>query len=207
MKLYYAKGACSLAVRIAINELNLNCQYESVDLKDKITEDNQNYLDINLKGAVPALELDNGDVLTENVVIQQYLADTHNGHALLPPIGDLKRYHVLASLEYVSTELHKTLGALFNPNITNDMKSDFIMPMVMNKFKYVNSILEQQDYFSGPAFTLSDGYLFVILRWAKFFEIDLSNFSNILRYFDNLNERESIRKSLEQEGIGSVIFL
>lgn len=113
MKLYYTKSACSLAVRIVLNELGRTFQEEEVDLRAKRTKTEENYLEINPKGAVPALRLDNGDILTENQIILQYLADITPGQKLLAPVGDLLRYHTLEWVNYIATELHKTVGMFF----------------------------------------------------------------------------------------------
>jgi len=129
MKLYYSKGACSLAVRIVINEIGMDAVYESVDLKSKKTESGRDFKAINAKGSVPTLELDNGKILTENAVIQQYLADEAKVYELLPEVGDLKRYRVLEWLNYITTELHKGFGALFNPTMSQDLKDELFIPM------------------------------------------------------------------------------
>ena len=202
MKLYYTKGACSLAVRILINELKLKCDYESVNLKNKVTETGKDFLSVNPKGAVPTLMLDTEEILTENAVIHQYLVETHRNNELLPAIGDIKRYHVLESLNYITTELHKGFGPLFIPDFPEVAKKDFIVPALMKKLKYVDSILGKNSYFCGDHYTLPDGYLFVMLQWAKgIFKMDLSSFSNLRRYFDHLKQRPSVKTSLTQEGL------
>lgn len=201
MKLYYSKGACSFAVRILINELNIPCDFESVDLKSKITETNKNFLEINPKGAVPTLEIEKGHIITENAVIQEYIADTHKANKLLPPLGDIKRYEVLSKLAYVSTELHKTMGAFFMPNIPESLKKDFFLPMIKRKLQYVENVLAKQEYFAGPDFTLPDAYLYVIIMWTGFLKIDITEFKSLRKYFEKLSSRESIKKSLVQEGM------
>src|SRR4051812_37927801 len=113
MKLYFSKGACSLAVRIAINEIGLACDYEAVTLKTHETESGKNYYDINPKGAVPALLLNDGQVLTENNVIQQYVADNFDKDAALLPKSGLERYRVLEWLNYICVDLHKGCSPLF----------------------------------------------------------------------------------------------
>ena len=112
MRLYYSKGACSLAVRIIINEIGTKCEYEAVDLKSKKTETGQDFLTINPKGAVPTLLTENNEILTEALVIQVYLADQFKNHQLLAPLGDFKRYRTMEWLNYVATELHKGVGIL-----------------------------------------------------------------------------------------------
>lgn len=122
MKLYYSAGTCSLAVRIIINEIGLPSTYEAVDLKTKKTASGQDFLQINPKGSVPVIVTDDNEILTENSVIQQYLADKNNASSLLPALGHFKRYRVLEWLNYISTELHKGCGPLFSPSIPVELK-------------------------------------------------------------------------------------
>jgi glutathione S-transferase len=200
MKLYYAKSACSLTVRIIINELGLESAFEQVDLTTKKTESGKDYLSINPKGAVPALDInDKGEILTENAVILQYLADSSKAYSLLPAIGDFKRYRVLEWLNFVATECHKKIGILFLPSITAELKNGVIMPMIKEKLGFINSHLQNNEYLLGQDFTLPDAYLFVVLRWAYYFKLDLSTWPNILRYMETLNQRPSIVLSLKQE--------
>src|SRR3990167_6389729 len=128
MKLYYTKGACSLVVRIIINELNINTEFESVNLSTKKTTTGRNFLEINPKGAVPTLEINPKEILTENAVILQYLADNAKATQLLPAIGDFNRYRVLEWLNYVATDLHKGIGILFNPAVTSELRDQLFMP-------------------------------------------------------------------------------
>lgn len=200
MKLYYTKGACSLAPRIIINEIGLPCEYESVDLKSKKTETGKDYYSINPKGAVPTLMTDEGEILTENAIIQQYLAEKSHAMELLPPVGDFTRYRVLEWLNYITTELHKGLGLLFNPMFPQATKDEIIKPLIQHKIHYVNKQLSQQ-YLLGEIFTLPDSYLFVMITWMFYFKFNLTDSSNLLRYFSRLKERPSIQKSLEQEEI------
>lgn len=202
MKLYYSKGACSLADRIVINELRLPCEFESVDLRAKKTETGKDFLQINVKGAVPTLVTDKGDVITENAVILQHLADHAKAIELLPPVGDLNRYRVLEWVNYVSTELHKGCSPLFNPNIPTEIKEQIFIPALMTKIGYVNQQLQGKKYLTGDHFTLPDAYCFVILSWLNnYFKIDLSQWKNVATYFADLQKRDSIKQSLEQEGV------
>ncbi|HIA1347230.1 TPA: glutathione transferase GstA [Legionella anisa] len=198
MKLYYTKSACSLAVRIVLNELGLDFQDEEVDLKAKKTHSDENYLAINPKGAVPALHLDNGHLLTENQVILQYLADTTPGQKLLSPVGDLRRYHTLEWLNYVATELHKTVGIFFHPNLNEETKSIFTS-VISARLKYVNEHLANGPYLMGKDFTLPDAYLFVILSWTYYFKMDLSAYKHLERFMSLAAERPAIVTSLQQE--------
>lgn len=201
MKLYFTQGACSLVVRIVINEMGVPAHFEAVDLRNKRTESGQNFLTINPKGAVPVLELDNGSLLTENAVILQYLADTYKADKLLPSVGHFERYRVLEWVNYITTEVHKSFGALFNPSMPEELKQSLFIPLIHLKFKYINQALNQSTYLTGQEFTLPDAYLFVMLRWAHYFKIDLSAYNNLTNYMDTLQSRPSIIHSLKEEGL------
>ena len=199
MKLYYTPSACSLVVRIIINELGLKSEFESVDLHNKKTATGADFLAINSKGSVPALQLDDGQLLTENAVILQYLADTAHANSLLPAIGDFKRYRVLEWLNYTATELHKSIGILFNPAITEEMKTTFFIPLIKTKLNFLNQHLQNHQYLMGEDFTLPDAYVFVVMQWALYFKFDLTKWENISRYLNELRHRKSIQESLKQE--------
>lgn len=199
MKLYYTKGACSLVCRIVINELGLDCDYESVDLRSKKTESGRDFLTVNPKGAVPVLQLESGDILTENAVILQYLADSSNATNLLPPVGYFDRYHVLEWLNYTTTELHKSFGPMFNPSLAQTIKEEIYVPLIKSKLNYVNAHLQHNKYLLGEQFTLPDAYMYVMLLWAKYFRFDLEQWPALVRYVTDLNQRESIKTSLAQE--------
>lgn len=200
MKLYFSKGACSLVVRIIINELGLKAEYESVDLKTKRTEKDDDFMRINPKGAVPVLVLDDGEILTENAVILQYLADTAKAETLLPAVGNFKRYRVLEWLNYTTTELHKGFGPLFNPNVPKDVKDKIFVPALEAKFRQVDKKLDGQ-FVVGGHFTLADAYLYVMLRWASAFFFDLRDCGNLMKFMEDLAKRPSVKKSLDEEGI------
>lgn len=200
MKLYFSKGACSLVVRIIINELNLNCEYESVDLKTKRTESGKDFLTINPKGSVPVLMLDNNEILTENAVILQYLTEHAKASQLLPAKEHFAHYRVLEWLNFITTELHKSIGLLFNPSFTQDLKEKIFIPMIKNKITYVDHSLGKNHYLCGEEFTLPDAYLFVMVTWLNNFKFDLTTWPNLNRLFTELQKRKSILQSLQQEG-------
>src|SRR6478735_10600416 len=125
MKLYYSPGACSQAPHILLHEIGLDHDAVRVDLKNKTLEDGSDYLAINSKGAVPALQLDSGEVLTENAVVLQYLGDRASWPEVLPPLGDFRRYRVLEMVNFITTELHKRFGFIFDPNASDETKSFF----------------------------------------------------------------------------------
>lgn len=201
MKLYYSKGACSLAVRILINELGIPCEFEAVNLKTKQTETGQDFLKINPKGQVPTIITNEDEVLTENAVIHQYIADTQHAFTLLPKLGDFKRYRVLEWLNYVTTEMHKGLGVLFNQQLSQDTRDNVMLPMIKKKFDYLNNHLLTHRYLAGEDYTLSDGYLFTVLNWIFHFKIPLSDWVHLDRYFKEVKSRPAVQKSLKEEGL------
>ena len=201
MKLFYTKGACSLVVRIVINEIGLKADFESVDLKSKKTETGRDFYTINHKGAVPTLQLNNGEILTENAVILQFLADDSKATQLLPAVGDYKRYPVLEWLNYTATEMHKSFGPLFNPAIPQQLKDDVFIPIIKKKLSYINQHLEKNAFLLGDHFTLPDAYMFVMLFWTTHFKLDLTEWSHLSRYFAALEKRKSIEQSLKEEGL------
>ena len=201
MKLYYTRGACSLAVRISIHEMGIPCEFESVDLKEKKTEKGADYFKINAKGSVPALQLSNGELLTENAVIQQYLADTHKATTLLPAIGDMRRYRVLEWLNFISTDLHKNCSPLFNSQISDDLKETIFKPILKSKLTIADQHLQNHKFFTGDQVALCDGYLFVVLNWAVKMKIDLAQWPNLSRFFADMKQRKSVQQALSEEGI------
>src|SRR4051812_36695697 len=138
MKLYYAPGACSQAPHILLHEIGLSHDAERVDLKEKRTESDRDFLAVNPKGAVPALELDNGEILTENAVILQYLGDRSGASEVLPDIGNFSRYRVLELVNFITTELHKRFGFLFSPDPTDEMKQ-LVIRDIGKKLDYIDA--------------------------------------------------------------------
>ena len=200
LKLYYSPGACSQAVHIVLHETGFSHDSIRVDLKAKTVEDGSDYLRINPKGAVPALDLGNGEVLTENAVILQYLGDRAGSSDLLPPLGDFRRYRVLEWLNFVATELHKGFGPLFNPAASEDSKQ-LARDLLARKFDYVERQLGDGPYLMGERFTLADAYLFVMLGWTRMNRIDLSGSPNLTAFRERMKQRPSVRRVLEFEGL------
>lgn len=200
MKLYYTKGACSLAVRIVLNEIGVKFESEAVNLKTKQTETDKNFLEINPKGAVPTLQLDNHDIITENAVIQQYLADTFKTVNILPAEGDLKRYRVLEWLNFIGTDLHKTCAVFFNSEMPEAARKIY-HTLLEKRLAYTNQQLVNKTFLVGEHFTIADSYLFVVLSWMSHLNVDLAHFPELTKYFNALKQRPSVQKSLKEEGI------
>lgn len=201
MKLFYARGACSLAVRIILNEIGVPVDYEAVDLKTKQTGSGQDFFTLNPKGYVPTLCLENGEILTENAVILQYLADHYQASNLLSPVGDWQRYRILEWVHYIATELHKGFSPLFHGGIPEDVKQQIFIPKIMKSLTYVDHCLKDNTYLMGKHFTLPDAYLFVVLRWAIGLDLPLQPLQHLLHYQAQLRTRKSIADALKQEGI------
>jgi len=199
MKLYYTPGACSQAPHILLHEIGLHHDAERVDLKAKTLEDGSSYLAVNPKGAVPALRLDSGEVLTENAVILQFLGDRTSWPEVLPPMGDFRRYRVLELVNFITTELHKRFGFLFSPDATDDMKQ-LVIRDLGKKLDYIDRELGTGPYLMGDDLTLPDTYLFVMAGWADKF-MDLGRWPNLKAFRERMLERPAVRHVLEFEGL------
>jgi len=195
MKLYYAPGACSLADHIALIESELPFDTEKVDLKGKTTEGGSDYIKINPKGYVPALALEDGGILTENIAILSYIGDRS---VKLMPSDDLARYRGLEALAYISTELHKGFKPFFTPNASAQDKSA-AGEALLKRFALLGQQLEDRDYLLGE-FSVADCYLFVMLMWAKT-KVGLDVGGSLARYYDRLSQRPSVRQALADEGL------
>jgi glutathione S-transferase len=200
MKLYYSPGACSLSPHIALLEAGLPYDLVKVDLKAKKTENGDDFNSINPKGQVPALMLDNGEMLTEGPVIVQAIADKAADKNLAPAAGTPERYRLQEWLNFITTELHKNFSPLFNPTIPDEVKN-FFKERIMGKFKYADSRLAGQDYLMGKQFTVADGYLFVMLAWADRNKMDLSGFKNLMAFKDRVAARPNVQTALKMEGL------
>ena len=200
MKLYYSPGACSQAPHIILHEIGLDHDATRVDLKTKTLEDGTDYLAINPKGAVPALQLDSGEVLTENAVILQYLGDRANWPEVLPPHGDFRRYRVLEMVNFITTELHKRFGFLFNPNATDEMKQVVIADLG-KKLDYIDQRLGDGPYLFGQDLTLPDAYLFVMASWADKMLGGLDRWPHLAAFHERMQKRDSVRNVLQFEGL------
>jgi glutathione S-transferase len=162
MKLYYMPGACSLAPHIALKEAGLSFDLERVG-RDKKTEGGDDYLGINPKGSVPALKLDNGEVLTESAVIQQYIGDKAPSKKLLPALGTSERYRLQEWMNYIASEVHKGIGQMFNPAMPEDYKTVVKNTLGQRQLPFLEKALAGKDYVLGQ-FSVADGYLFTVSR-------------------------------------------
>ena len=199
MKLYYSPGACSQAPHILMHEIGISHDAQRVDLRAKTLEDGSSYLAVNPKGSVPAIELDNGEVLTENAVILQYLGDRSGSTDALPATGSFRRYRVLEWTNFITTELHKRFSYLFNPNASDEMKA-MVIGDIGKKLDVVDAQLGDGPFLMGEELTIADPYLFVITGWTEKM-IGLDRWPNLAAFRRRMLERPSVRNVLRFEGL------
>ncbi len=200
MKLYYSRGACSLAPHIALYETGLPFTVARTDTKTKLLEDGTDFRTINPNGYVPVLELDSGERLTEAGVILQYIADQKPAAGLIPAFGTLPRYRVLEWLTFISSEVHKGFSPLFRPTTPEDYKP-IVKEQLAQRLGYVNEQLAGKQFLLGDQFTLADIYLFVVLNWSRAVSVDLSGFSNIQKFQERVAQRPAVQSALKAEGL------
>jgi glutathione S-transferase len=200
MKLYYAPGACSLSPHIALRESGLPFDLVKVDLKAKKTESGADFNAINPKGYVPVLELDSGERLTEGPAIVQYVADRVPAKQLAPENGSMARYHLQEWLNFITSELHKSYGALFTPT-TPDAYKPVVKERLLKRYEYVNGALGQQQYLLGSAFSVADAYLFTVTNWAGHVGLQLDGLKGITAFQNRVRERPAVQTALKAEGL------
>ena len=198
MKLYYSPAACSQAPHILLHEIGLSHDAAKVDLRSKMVEDGRSYLQVNPKGSVPALELNNGEVLTENAIVLQYLGD-RAGSDVLPPVGDFRRYRVLEMVNFITTELHKSFAPLFKPNAGEETKR-FYRDVIRERLDYAEKRIGEGPFLFGETLTIADPYLFVISGWTDKL-IGLTNWPNLTAFREHMLRRPSVRHVLRLEGL------
>ena len=200
MKLYFSPGACSLSPHIVAREVGIELALEKVDGASKKTASGHDFWAINPKGYVPALELDDGEILTEGPTIVQYLADQKPEAKLAPPPGTLARYRVQETLGYINSELHKTFSPLFNPKTTPELRQDR-EEYLRKRFGLLEKGLAGGAYLFGEQFTVADAYLFTVTNWAKFVKVDLSAFPNLLAFQRRVAARPAVQAAMRAEGL------
>lgn len=201
MKLYYASGACSLSPHIVLREAGVDFEIEEVNLADKKTKSGADFSQINPKGYVPALQLNDGQVLTEGAAIVQYIADHKSDSGLAPAAGTVERARLQEYLNYVASEYHKAFGPLFSPS-SSEAEQTAAKVNVGKKLDYLESLFaDGRDYLLGRNFSVADAYLFVVTSWAKHKEIDLSEHPKLSAFFQRVAGREKVQEALKAEGL------
>jgi glutathione S-transferase len=200
MKLYYFGGACSLSPHIVALEAGLAVTMVKIDSKTKKTESGADYLQVNSKGAVPALQLDDGRVLTEGPAIVQYLADLKPESGLAPRTGTFERYQLMEILNYITSEIHKTFSPLFNPASSAEVKEAAVANLG-KKFDWLSSFLDKKPFLLGNTFTVADAYLFTVLNWTGHVKIDLSKWPILADYKSRIAKRPKVIEAMKAEGL------
>jgi glutathione S-transferase len=200
MKLYYSPGACSLSPHIVSKELGLPVTLQKVNTKDKTMEGGGDFWQVNAKGYVPTLELDNGERLTEGPAIVQYLADQKPDAGLAPKNGTLERYRVQEWLNFLTSEVHKQFSPLFRPNTPEDYKP-VAKENLAKRFDWLDKQLAGKEYLLGANFSVADAYLFTLLRWTKPTQIDLAKWPNLKAYVERVGARPKVKEALKAEGL------
>jgi glutathione S-transferase len=200
MKLYYSPGACSLSPHIVLLETGLPFTMEKTNLKTKQTEKGTDYLTVNPKGSVPALQLDDGQILTEGPAIVQYLADQKPELGLAPRAGSLERYRLMEMLNYISTELHKNFSPLFNPDASADWKKAAV-DNLHHRFDWLSGRIGDKTFLMGNQFTVADAYLFTVLSWCGHVGIELGQWPVLAAYEARVGHRPKVQEALKAEGL------
>jgi glutathione S-transferase len=200
MKLYYTPGACSMAVHIVLREAGVPFELEKVDLRSKRTQGGEDYVQINPKGYVPALRLEDGSVLTEVGVCVQYVADLAPQTDLAPVAGTMARYRLMEWINFISTEIHKTFGPLFDPSASGELRQRQI-GLLAKRLDYVAEHLKQSGFLTGDKFTAADAYLFTVLNWTHVVKLDASAWPPLQAYIARIAERRAVRETMKTEGL------
>ena len=200
-KLYFSPGACSLSPHIALREAELDFELVEVNLAKKELKAGGSYWPVNPKGYVPALVLDDGELITEGAIIVQYIADQRPEQQLAPKQGTRERRRLQEWLHFVATELHKGFGPINNPR-ANDEVREFFKNRLFSRFEFLARSLEGRSYLLGDTFTVADGYAYYTLRnLRKLDPTQLDKFPLLRQYFDRLDARPAVRAALSAEGI------
>ena len=200
MKLFYSPAACSLASHIALYESGLKHDIAKVDLRSKTLADGSDYRQICPQGYVPALQLKNGELLSEGPAILQYIADQAPAANLAPANGSFARYRLQSTLNYIATEIHKNFSPLFDPTASTDAKASAVARL-NTRLPQFDQLLAAQNYLVGDYFTVADAYLFTVLGWARMVKFDLSPFANLIAFKDRIATRPSVIAAMTAEGL------
>ena len=200
MKLYYSPGACSLSPHIVLREAGLAFELMLASTKTHKLQDGTDYYSINSKGYVPLLELDNGERLSEGPAIVQYIADKVPGKNLAPANGTMARYRLQEWLNFITSELHKGIGGMFNPAMPEEAKS-LMRAKATDRLKWVDGELASRQYLMGDDFSVADAYLYTVTRWTAHVGMDISGLSNLGAYMARVTARPAVQEALKAEGL------
>lgn len=200
MKLYYLAGACSTASMIALIEAGQKFEAFAVDRATKHTEDGKDFNQVNPKGYVPALVLDNGELLTENVAVLAYIASLDPSAGLGPAPGATSYYRLLEWLAYVSSEVHKNFSPLFRPDQHGSVHATF-KENLAKRLDYIERHLSNAPFLMGENFTVVDAYLYVVLSWRDRVGVDISAFPRLIAFYERVRARPSVAEAYRIQGL------
>ena len=200
MKLFTRPGTCSLATNIALREAAIPFEVVKVSRHTGKTSDGVDFNEINSKGYVPALQLDSGEVLTENAALLQYVADLNPAAKLAPPVGTLERYRLSEWLAYINSEIHKAFSPLFLPDAPEDLKQ-YGRANLAKRVGWLAERLGSKPFLLGEQFSVADAYLFVVLTWSPHVNFDLSPWPNLLAFQERVAARPHVIEAMTAEGL------
>ena len=200
MKLYYAPGACSLAPHIVAREAGLKLDLDELNWADMKTASGKNFLEINPKGYIPTLQLDDGSLFTETGVLIQYLADQKPEAGLIPKAGTMERYRVMEAINFISTELHKGFGPLWNKANPKEVL-DATRKQLAKRFDYLETVFAKTPFITGNNFTVADAYLFTILNWTNVHAVDVTPWPKMKDFMARVAARPKVQETLKAEGL------
>lgn len=200
MKLYYAPGACSMAVHIALREISHPFEGVAVDLAKQTTADGSHFGAISPRGYVPVLQLADGSHHTEVASLLQYVADLDPSQSLIGAMGSKRRLAVVEWLTFISTELHKVFSPWLWHKETADSTRVAVKDKLAIRFAELDLLLSKQDYLADE-FSVADAYAFTIVNWANFLTLSLKNYPNLEAYLKRVSERPQVQAALRSEGL------
>jgi glutathione S-transferase len=200
MKLYYLSGACSLASNIALREAGLKFELVKVDRRTKKAADGLDFMEVNPKGYVPALTLDDGEVLTENATVLQYIADRNPAAKLAPAAGTMERYRLMEWLSFISSEIHKGFSPLFRQDAPDAFK-EYARHNLTARLDYLQRALGSRSFVMGEQYTVADAYLYVVLGWGGHAGVDIGRWPQLKRLHERVGARPAVAEALKSEGL------
>jgi len=200
MKLYYLTGACSLASYISLLEAGQKFEAYAVERGTKKTADGKDYNSINPKGYVPALVLDDGTTLTENVAVLTYISTLDASGKLGPKLGSMECFRILEWLAFINSEIHKTVGVIFRPTTPEETKKQARETALM-RYGYIEKQLGDKPFLTGGNFTVADAYLYVVLSWRERLGIDISSLPKLTAFYERCRARPSVQQARKEEGL------
>ena len=199
MKLYYLTGACSLASVMALREAGVKCELVKVDRKTRKAADGLDFNEVNPKGYVPVLTLDNGETLTENIAVLQYIADRNPAAKIAPPAGTMERYHLIEWLGFINSEIHKSFSPLFRE--VPEAVKDYARNNLQSRLDYAQRALGSKSYLMGEQYTVADAYLYVVLGWGAHLNFDIGRWPQLKQLHERVGARPHTIEALKSEGL------